>query len=54
MAGIQCDNLSIDDLARRTCYYVATDYLRQTGVVAGSDLSRYQLRANLDQQLVSS
>ena len=53
MAGIQCDNLSIDDLARRTRYYVATDYLRQTGVVAGSDLSRYQLRTNLDQQLTN-
>ena len=51
VAGIQSHNLSVDGLARRTRYYVAADYLRQTGVVAGSDLSRYQLRANLDQQL---
>ncbi|WP_188561199.1 TonB-dependent receptor plug domain-containing protein [Hymenobacter frigidus] len=51
VAGIQSHNLSVDGLAHRTRYYVAADYLRQTGVVAGSDLSRYQLRANLDQQL---
>ncbi|GAA3981318.1 TonB-dependent receptor [Hymenobacter antarcticus] len=53
VAGIQSHNLSIDGLARRTRYYVAADYLRQTGVVIGSDLNRYQLRANLDQQLTS-
>ena len=51
VAGIQSHNLSVDGLAHRTRYYVAADYLRQTGVVVGSDLSRYQLRANLDQQL---
>lgn len=51
IAGIQSHNLSVDGLAHRTRYYVAADYLRQTGVVVGSDLSRYQLRANLDQQL---
>ena len=51
VAGIQSHNLSVDGLAHRTRYYVTADYLRQTGVVAGSDLSRYQLRANLDQQL---
>ena len=51
VAGIQSHNLSVDGLARRTRYYVAADYLRQTGVVVGSDLSRYQLRTNFDQQL---
>ena len=53
VAGIQSHNLSVDGLAHGTRYYVAADYLRQTGVVQGSDLSRYQLRANLDQQLTS-
>lgn len=51
VAGIQSHNLSLDGLSHSTRYYVAADYLRQTGVVQGSDLSRYQLRANLDQQL---
>lgn len=53
VAGIQSHNLSLDGLAHSTRYYVAADYLRQTGVVQGSDLSRYQLRANLDQQFTS-
>ena len=53
VAGMQSHNLSVDGLAHRTRYYVAADYLRQTGVVAGSDLSRYQLRTNLDQQFTS-
>jgi TonB-dependent SusC/RagA subfamily outer membrane receptor len=53
VAGIQSHNLSVDGLTHRTRYYVAADYLRQTGVVAGSELSRYQLRANIDQQLTS-
>ena len=51
VAGVQSHNLSMDGLANRTRYYVAADYLRQTGVVQQSDLSRYQLRVNLDRQL---
>ena len=53
VAGVQSHNLSIDGRARNTGYYVAADYLRQTGVVKGSDLSRYHLRVNLDQQLTT-
>ncbi|WP_310393700.1 TonB-dependent receptor plug domain-containing protein [Hymenobacter sp.] len=51
VAGVQSHNLSVDGLARGTRYYAAADYLRQAGVVTGSGLSRYHLRANLDQQL---
>ena len=53
VAGMQSHNLSVDGLARRTRYYVAADYLQQAGVVRESGLSRYQLRANLDQQLTA-
>ena len=51
-AGVQSHNLSLDGLARHTRYLVAANYLQQTGVVQGSSLSRYQLRLNLDQQLI--
>lgn len=54
VAGIQSHNLSLDGLtAHRTRYYVAADYLRQTGVLINSDLSRYSLRTNLEQQFGS-
>ncbi len=52
-AAIQSHHLSLDGNARRTRYYVAADYLHQTGVVEESSLSRYHLRVNLDQQLTS-
>lgn len=52
-AGSQSHHLSLDGLRHRTRYYVAADYLRQTGVVKESGLSRYHLRANLDQQLTA-
>ncbi|WP_460503191.1 SusC/RagA family TonB-linked outer membrane protein, partial [Hymenobacter agri] len=51
VAGMQSHNLSVDGLARRSRYYVAADYLQQAGVVRESGLSRYHLRANIDQQL---
>ena len=51
VAGMQSHNLSVDGHTRHTRYYVAADYLQQAGVVRESGLSRYQLRANLDQQL---
>ncbi len=53
VAGIQSHNLSLDGAAKNTRYYVAADYLHQAGVVAQSSLSRYHLRANLDQQLTA-
>jgi TonB-dependent SusC/RagA subfamily outer membrane receptor len=53
LAGVQSHHLSADGLHHRTRYYVSADYLRQTGVVEGSDLSRYHLRANLEQQLTA-
>ena len=53
VAGVQSHHLSADGLHNRTRYYVSADYLRQTGVVEESNLSRYHLRANLDQQLTA-
>ncbi len=53
VAGMQSHNLSVDGLTRHTRYYVAADYLQQAGVVRESGLSRYQLRANLDQHLTN-
>ena len=50
-AGMQSHNLSVDGLNKATRYLLAANYLQQNGVVVGSDLSRYQLRLNLDQQL---
>ncbi|UOQ72911.1 TonB-dependent receptor plug domain-containing protein [Hymenobacter cellulosilyticus] len=52
VAGMQSHNLSVDGLtAHGTRYYVAADYLRQGGVLINSQLSRYSLRANVEQQL---
>ncbi|MFD1468403.1 TonB-dependent receptor plug domain-containing protein [Hymenobacter caeli] len=51
VAGVQNHHLSVDGLHGNTRYYASADYLRQAGVVDGSDLSRYHLRLNLDQQL---
>lgn len=54
VAGIQNHNLSVDGLtAHHTRYYVAADYLRQSGVLIKSDLSRYSVRTNLEQQFGS-
>ncbi len=52
-AGIQSHNLSVDGRTHHTSYYVAADYLHQTGVVVASGLNRYHLRANLDQQVTT-
>ncbi|OGX91552.1 hypothetical protein BEN49_19425 [Hymenobacter coccineus] len=53
VAGVQSHHLSVDGLHGNTRYYASADYLRQAGVVDGSDLSRYHLRLNLDQQLTT-
>jgi TonB-dependent SusC/RagA subfamily outer membrane receptor len=54
VAAIQSHNLSLNGLtARRTRYYAAADYLRQSGVLINSSLSRYSLRTNLEQQFGS-
>ena len=54
VAGIQSHNLSVDGLTtQHTRYYAAADYLRQTGVLVHSDLSRYSLRTNVEQQFGS-
>lgn len=53
VAGVQNHHLSVDGLHGNTRYYASADYLRQAGVVDGSDLSRYHLRLNLDQQLTT-
>jgi TonB-dependent SusC/RagA subfamily outer membrane receptor len=54
VAGIQSHNLSLDGFtAHRTRYYLAADYLRQSGVLIKSDLNRYSLRTNLEQQVGS-
>jgi TonB-linked SusC/RagA family outer membrane protein len=50
-AAIQEHHLSLSGGRARTRYYVAADYLRQTGVVLNSWLERYALRANLEQRL---
>ena len=46
-------NLSLDGNTRTTRYYVAADYLNQNGVLKGSSLTRYSLRANVDQQVTA-
>ena len=53
VAGIQSHNVSLDGRRHHTRYYVAADYLQQNGVIKESGLSRYHLRANLDQQLTA-
>ncbi|WP_033370539.1 TonB-dependent receptor plug domain-containing protein [Hymenobacter norwichensis] len=54
VASMQSHNLSVDGLtAHHTRYYVAADYLRQSGVLLKSDLSRYSVRTNLEQQFGS-
>jgi len=50
-AAVQEHHLSLSGGRATTRYYVAADYLRQTGVVLNSDLLRYALRANVEQQL---
>ncbi|GAB2962817.1 TonB-dependent receptor [Hymenobacter coalescens] len=52
VAGVQSHHLSLDGHQGGTRYYVAADYLQQAGVVINSSLSRYNLRLNLEQQLV--
>ncbi|TGE27484.1 TonB-dependent receptor plug domain-containing protein [Hymenobacter metallicola] len=50
VAGMQSHNLSLDGLTDHlTRYYVAADYLQQAGVLRNSALSRYSLRANVEQ-----
>lgn len=50
-AGMHSHNLSLDGYGRGTRYYVAADYLGQSGVLVDSWLKRYSLRANVDQQI---
>jgi hypothetical protein len=50
-AAVQEHHLSLSGGRATTRYYVAADYLRQTGVVLNSDLQRYALRANVERQL---
>jgi TonB-dependent SusC/RagA subfamily outer membrane receptor len=50
-AQLQSHTLSADGSTARTRYYASAGYLRQTGVVRGSALDRYHLRAGLEQEL---
>lgn len=50
-AAVQQHHLSADGGFANTRYYLGADYLNQQGVVLNSHLSRYALRANLDQQV---
>ena len=45
--------LSLDGNTRTPRYYVAADYLNQNGVLKGSSLTHYSLRANVDQQVTA-
>ena len=50
-AAVQEHHLSLSGGRATTRYYVAANYLRQTGVVLNSNLQRYALRANVEQRL---
>ena len=49
VAGLQQHQLSLEGRTRRTGYLIGADYRQQSGVLRGSDLSRYGLRVALDQ-----
>ncbi|MGI4762125.1 MAG: TonB-dependent receptor plug domain-containing protein [Janthinobacterium lividum] len=50
-AAVQEHHLSLSGGRAHTRYYVAADYLRQSGVLLNSGLQRYALRANAEQRL---
>ncbi|UOQ98469.1 TonB-dependent receptor plug domain-containing protein [Hymenobacter sp. 5317J-9] len=52
-AFLQNHHLAFDGSSARTRYALSADYLNQAGVVQHSNLTRYALRLNLDQQLSS-
>jgi TonB-linked SusC/RagA family outer membrane protein len=52
-AAVQAHHLSLSGGRASTRYYLAADYLRQSGVVLNSWLQRYALRANVEQHLTS-
>jgi TonB-dependent SusC/RagA subfamily outer membrane receptor len=49
-AVVQSHHLSAQGSSQRARYYASANYLRQTGVVVGSGLDRYGLRAGLEYQ----
>ncbi|MBC6697317.1 SusC/RagA family TonB-linked outer membrane protein [Hymenobacter puniceus] len=51
MAATQEHHLSVAGGLPKTRYYVGSDYLRQNGIVENSQLRRYALRSNVQQQL---
>jgi TonB-linked SusC/RagA family outer membrane protein len=51
VAALQEHHLSVAGGRPATRYYVAADHLRQNGIVENSQLRRYALRANVQQQL---
>ncbi|WBA40848.1 SusC/RagA family TonB-linked outer membrane protein [Hymenobacter canadensis] len=51
VAALQEHHLSVSGGRPTTRYYVGADHLRQNGIVENSQLRRYALRANMQQQL---
>ncbi|WBO83804.1 SusC/RagA family TonB-linked outer membrane protein [Hymenobacter yonginensis] len=51
VAALQEHHLSVAGGRSATRYYVGADHLRQNGIVENSQLRRYALRANVQQQL---
>ena len=50
--GYGTDNaLSISGGSERTQYYVSANYLKNQGIIKGTDFTRYNLRARVDQRL---
>jgi hypothetical protein len=49
LAGLQQHQLSLEGRTPRTGYLLSAEYRQQSGVLRGSDLSRYGLRLALDQ-----
>ena len=52
--GVGTDNsLAISGGSERTQYYFSLGYLKNQGIVKGTDFTRYNLRARIDQRLTS-
>ena len=45
------DAVSVAGGTERTQYYVSTNYLKNQGIIKGTDFTRYNLRARVDQRL---
>ncbi|MBF9142328.1 SusC/RagA family TonB-linked outer membrane protein [Hymenobacter properus] len=45
------DGVSITGGSERTQYYVSANYLKNQGIIKGTDFTRYNLRARVDQRL---